>query len=327
MNVAQIIAKQHIDTNNTNEYNKQINQYAENLFNEKVASNQNINPEYFAAVENLAYANKLTTLRNHKSLLQASEQNDDTRNMIEQIDNEIAYLENNAPAGYDFNDKENEAKAKEFREKYSEEYNIAYNKYRTNLNTKLDRANARDTDADFKKQVNHYMNVFDESRRKIINNALEEYGQLYDKYGDNINNENAIEDADKKKLDTLKKVFVASDISDSRINNFINNKKKKKEAADEYKETADDVVEENIGEETDADAAVDNTAKEEEKGKTEPNQSSTGGLKEAINETAGTTESAGTTATTEQPPAGQVTAEPAGTETSADNEAPQGTPP
>ena len=35
------------------------------------------------------------------------------------------------------------------------------------------------------------MNVFDESRRKIINNALEEYGQLYDKYGDNINDENA----------------------------------------------------------------------------------------------------------------------------------------
>ena len=65
----------------------------------------------------------------------------------------------------------------------------------------------------------------------------------------------------------MKKVFVASDISDSRINNFINNKKKKKEAADEYRETADDVVEENIGEETDADAAVDNTAKEE-KGKT-----------------------------------------------------------
>lgn len=208
MNVAQIIAKQHIDANNTNEYNKQINQYAENLFNEKVASNQNINPEYFAAVENLAYANKLTTLRNHKSLLQASEQNDDTRNMIEQIDNEIAYLENNAPAGYDFNDKENEAKAKEFREKYSEEYNIAYNKYRTNLNTKLDRANARDTDADFKKQVNHYMNVFDESRRKIINNALEEYGQLYDKYGDKINDENAIEDADKKKLDILKKYLL-----------------------------------------------------------------------------------------------------------------------
>ena len=327
MNVAQIIAKQHIDANNTNEYNKQINQYAENLFNEKVASNQNINPEYFAAVENLAYANKLTTLRNHKSLLQASEQNDDTRNMIEQIDNEIAYLENNAPAGYDFNDKENEAKAKEFREKYSEEYNIAYNKYRTNLNTKLDRANARDTDADFKKQVNHYMNVFDESRRKIINNALEEYGQLYDKYGDNINNENAIEDADKKKLDTLKKVFVASDISDSRINNFINNKKKKKEAADEYKETADDVIEENIGEETDADAVVDNTVQEEENGKTEPNQSSTGGLKEAINETAGTTESAGTTTATEQPPTAQATAEPAGTETTTDNENGQGTPP
>ena len=234
-NIAQIIARQHLNRKNAEHYRKQMLTAYENLYNEEVANAGHITPEYEQAIEQDVYENQLLTLRNQLVNLRLSEDNSSNQELIADVQAKIKYLEDNPPIGFTEQTDDSVAKkAKEFRDLYSNEYDIVYNLYNRRLSNAIEENTVKDDDKSLKKQIKHYNKFFDKARKDIIDGAFKDLERLYDKYGDNIFDSNNLSEEDARTYDKVKSVFTASDINNDEIYAYIDSLRRLKEIQDQH---------------------------------------------------------------------------------------------
>lgn len=234
-NIAQIIARQHLNRKNVAHYRKQMLTAYENLYNEEVANAGHITPEYEQAIEQDVYENQLLTLRNQLVNLRLSEDNSSNQELIADVQAKIKYLEDNPPIGFTEQTDDSVAKkAKEFRDLYSNEYDITYNLYNRRLSNAIEENTVKDDDKSLKKQIKHYNKFFDKARKDIIDGAFKDLERLYDKYGDNIFDSNNLSEEDARTYDKVKTVFTASDINNDEMYAYIDGLRRLKKIQDQH---------------------------------------------------------------------------------------------
>lgn len=262
-NIAQIIARQHLNRKNAEHYRKQMLTAYENLYNEEVANAGHITPEYEQAIEQDVYENQLLTLRNQLVNLRLSKDNSSNQELIADVQAKIKYLEDNPPIGFTEQTDDSVAKkAKEFRDLYSNEYDIVYNLYNRRLNNAIEENTVKDDDKSLKKQIKHYNKFFDKARKDIIDGAFKDLERLYDKYGDNIFDSNNLSEEDARTYDKVKSVFTASDINNDEIYAYIDGLRRLKEIQDQhdaFNEPEQEPGGTNLDEAVNADAAQPST--------------------------------------------------------------------
>lgn len=262
-NIAQIIARQHLNRKNNEHYRKQMLTAYENLYNEEVANAGHITPEYEQAIEQDVYENQLLTLRNQLVNLRLSEDNSSNQELIADVQAKIKYLEDNPPIGFTEQTDDSVAKkAKEFRDLYSNEYDITYNLYNRRLSNAIEENTVKDDDKSLKKQIKHYNEFFDKARKDIVDGAFKDLERLYDKYGDNIFDSNNLSEEDARTYDKVKTVFTASDINNDEMYAYIDGLRRLKEIQDQhdaFKEPEQEPGGTNLSEAVNADAAQSST--------------------------------------------------------------------
>jgi hypothetical protein len=262
-NIAQIIARQHLNRKNAEHYRKQMLTAYENLYNEEVANAGHITPEYEQAIEQDVYENQLLTLRNQLVNLRLSEDNSSNQELIADVQAKIKYLEDNPPIGFTEQTDDSVAKkAKEFRDLYSNEYDITYNLYNRRLSNAIEENTVKDDDKSLKKQIKHYNKFFDKARKDIVDGAFKDLERLYDKYGDNIFDSNNLSEEDARTYDKVKTVFTASDINNDEMYAYIDGLRRLKEIQDQhdaFKEPEQEPGGTNLSEAVNADAAQSST--------------------------------------------------------------------
>lgn len=262
-NIAQIIARQHLNRKNAEHYRKQMLTAYENLYNEEVANAGHITPEYEQAIEQDVYENQLLTLRNQLVNLRLSKDNSSNQELIADVQAKIKYLEDNPPIGFTEQTDDSVAKkAKEFRDLYSNEYDIVYNLYNRRLNNAIEENTVKDDDKSLKKQIKHYNKFFDKARKDIVDGAFKDLERLYDKYGDNIFDSNNLSEEDARTYDKVKTVFTASDINNDEMYAYIDALRRLKEIQDQhdaFKEPEQEPGGTNLNEAANADAAQSST--------------------------------------------------------------------
>lgn len=234
-NIAQIIARQHLNRKNAEHYRKQMLTAYENLYNEEVANAGHITPEYEQAIEQDVYENQLLTLRNQLVNLRLSEDNSSNQELIADVQAKIKYLEDNPPIGFTEQTDDSVAKkAKEFRDLYSNEYDITYNLYNRRLSNAIEENTVKDDDKSLKKQIKHYNKFFDKARKDIVDGAFKDLERLYDKHGDNIFDSNNLSEENARTYDKVKTVFTASDINNDEMYAYIDGLRRLKEIQDQH---------------------------------------------------------------------------------------------
>lgn len=234
-NIAQIIARQHLNRKNNEHYRNQMLIAYENLYNAEVANAGHITPEYEQAIKQDVYENQLLTLRNQLVNLRLTEDSSSNQELIADVQAKIKYLEDNSPIGFaEQTDDSIAKKAKEFRDLYSNEYDITYNLYNRRLNKAIEENAIKDDDKSLKRQIEHYNKFFDKARKDIVDGAFKDLEKLYDKYGDDIFDSNKLSEEDARTYDKIKNVFTASDVNRDEMYAYINGLRRLKEVQDRH---------------------------------------------------------------------------------------------
>lgn len=260
-NIGRIIARQLVDETNRKKLNDTLKNYNDNLYNQVLNNdNVNISQEELSAIEKLVYRNRIRTIENQIFNINsdASKTKKQKERLIKELENQKKQLEEFQPLNlYDengiINDKEIYNLANRVKTNYSNEFNTIYAKYNNDLNYKLNQNSVDITEPTLRKRVKELKNIFDESKRNIINNAIKTQNDLYRKYRNNFDvNNMSKEDADAYNT-TLKILQDAEyDLNDLNIQREIIDEQEERKAA--YEEVAPE--ENNVPELEDEDVSI-----------------------------------------------------------------------
>ena len=216
--IGRIIARQVVKENNKKQLNETLKNYNDNLYNQ-VLSNDNINisNDDISAIQKLVYRNRIRDIENKIFNIKADASISKNRKnkLLNDLENQKKELEKLQPIDlYDengiINDKEINNKAKKIKDNYNNEFNTIYAKFNNDINYELSK-NSIDLSAPIlRKRVNEIKNVLDESKRKIISNAIKTQNNLYRKYRNNFDVNNMSEN-DKAAYNTSLKVLQDND--------------------------------------------------------------------------------------------------------------------
>lgn len=251
--IGRIIARQLVEENNKKQLYDTLKLYNDNLYNKVMADdNINISLEDVSAIEKLVYRNRIRAIENQifNTKTDANLSKREKKQLLDELENQKKQLEEIQPADlYDengvVNDKQIIDTAKKVRDNYSDEFNTIYGKFNNDLNYRLNEKSVDLTEPALKKRVTELRNVLDESRRKIINNAIKTQNDLYRKYRDNFDVAN-MEEKDADAYNTSLKVLQEAEYD---LNNlelqkeFIDEELNRQVAYDETVNKDDDVPE------------------------------------------------------------------------------------
>lgn len=252
-NIGRIIARQLVDETNRKKLNDTLKNYNDNLYNQVLNNdNVNISQEELSAIEKLVYRNRIRNIENQIFNINsdASKTKKQKERLIKELENQKKQLEEFQPLNlYDengiINDKEIYNLANRVKTNYSNEFNTIYAKYNNDLNYKLNQNSVDITEPTLRKRVKELKNIFDESKQKIISNAIKTQNDLYRKYRNNFDvNNMSKKDADAYNT-TLKILQDAEyDLNDLNLQReIIDAQEERKVAYEEVAPKEDDVPE------------------------------------------------------------------------------------
>lgn len=218
-NVGTIIARDVVNANNIKRIYQELGTKYNNAYNAAINKpGVNITAEDISAIQEYIYHTKLENIDKdiHNLELDASNTNSKEEQIRSLKEKKNALLKN-APVAFEEYTPERKQelikRINEIERKYNNEVTDIAKKFNNDYQTIMAESEIDLDETKIKKKINYYNNYLDKTKKKIIDNALSKYDSLYEKYGNDINDETKLSENDRNELKTINKILEQADIS------------------------------------------------------------------------------------------------------------------
>lgn len=218
-NVGTIIAKDVVNANNIKRIYQELGTKYNNAYNAAINKpGVNITAEDISAIQEYIYHTKLENIDKDIHNLELDASNTSSKEeQIRSLKEKKNALLKNAPVAFEEYTSERKQelikRINEVERKYSNEITDIAKKFNNDYQTIMAESEIDLDETKIKKKINYYNNYLDKTKKKIIDNALSKYDSLYEKYGNDINDETKLSENDRNELKTINKILEQADIS------------------------------------------------------------------------------------------------------------------
>lgn len=217
--VGTIIAKDVVNANNIKRIYQELGTKYDNAYNAAINKpGVNITAEDISAIQEYIYHTKLESIDKAIHNLELDAANTSSKEeQIRSLKEKKNALLKNAPVAFEEYTSERKQelikRINEVERKYSNEVTDIAKKFNNDYQTIMAESEIDLDENKIKKKINYYNNYLDKTKKKIIDNALSKYDSLYEKYGNDINDETKLSENDRNELKTINEILEQADIS------------------------------------------------------------------------------------------------------------------